>query len=101
MGHRIPTAAAFEAYLGLMGPKRAVPGTDETALIDLAGDDAPDLKLELNALLQALTELPDAWRAEPLQRIGELAAERAKGLYPQFSNELCDEIARYCTWVWR
>lgn len=92
---------ALAAYLSLGRRVDPWPGTDDGELVRLVGDEVPELKRELDTLLDALTDLPDSGRGESLQQLGDLAAERAKQRFPEFSEELCREIGRLCTWRWK
>ena len=97
-----PTPAeAMEAYLSLGRRKDPWPGTDDRELFRLVGDDAPDLKRELDTILDSLTDLPTSWMGVSPPRLGDLASERAKQQFPEFSQELCDEIGRLATWRWK
>lgn len=91
----------MEAYLSLGRRREPWPGTDDSELFRLVGDDAPELKRELDTILDSLTDLPDPWKGESLQRLGELATQRAKQQFPDFSQTLCEEIGRLTTWRWK
>ena len=91
----------MSAYLSLGRRKEPWPGTDDSELFHLVGDDAPELKRELDTILSSLTDLPASWMGKPLPRLGELVAQRAKQQFPDFSQELCLEIGRLATWRWK